>query len=383
MKKLWQLCACAAGVLAGEYAHLTLTAEELYAALEDFPVILEDSLPTSRHPLRPRGLLTMNAKQLSSYGGSLETAVTDLEHYRSSGSAVLVLCGGETRAKNLHRLLEEKGELLKALGGETGARLARLDQQLDELEHQRREVGEAISSFGVLFGMTMPLLMLPSAFIGALCLAIVPKLTQCCALGNRRACQQKVGKAVLATSVLVLPAMGLMIPLGPALGAALFQDPRAGEHIIPLAAGVALSCYQSVLSAVLNGMGRQRQAMASSLFCGAIQLAFTYVGTGIPGVGLYGYILGFVVSSAAAVALNLLLVSRCVGMKVSWFQALWAPGLAALLMGLCVNLLFQALLTRGMAALAAAAACAVLGGIQYLTALRVQGVEPLKLFHLR
>ncbi len=71
-----------AGVLAGEYAHLTLTAEELYAALEDFPVILEDSLPTSRHPLRPRGLLTMNAKQLSSYGGSLETAVTDLEHYR-------------------------------------------------------------------------------------------------------------------------------------------------------------------------------------------------------------------------------------------------------------------------------------------------------------
>ena len=31
-------------------------------------------------------------------------------------------------------LLEEKGELLKALGGETGARLARLDQQLDELE---------------------------------------------------------------------------------------------------------------------------------------------------------------------------------------------------------------------------------------------------------
>ncbi|MFQ8819449.1 MAG: hypothetical protein ACLR8R_10050 [Oscillospiraceae bacterium] len=34
------------------------------------------------------------AQQLSSYGGSLETAVTDLEHYRSSGSAVLVLCGG-------------------------------------------------------------------------------------------------------------------------------------------------------------------------------------------------------------------------------------------------------------------------------------------------
>ncbi len=60
-------------------------------------------------PLRPRGLLAINAKQLSSYGGSLETAVTDLEHYRATGSAVLVLCGGEIRAKNLHRLLEERG----------------------------------------------------------------------------------------------------------------------------------------------------------------------------------------------------------------------------------------------------------------------------------
>jgi transcription-repair coupling factor (superfamily II helicase) len=69
---------------------------------------MADSLPTSRHPLRPRGLLAVNARQLSSYGGSLETAVTDLEHYRSSGSGVLVLCGAENRAKNLYRLLEDR-----------------------------------------------------------------------------------------------------------------------------------------------------------------------------------------------------------------------------------------------------------------------------------
>lgn len=43
-------------------------------------------------------------------------------------------------------LLEEKGELLKQMGGETGARLTELDQRLDELESQRREVGEAISA---------------------------------------------------------------------------------------------------------------------------------------------------------------------------------------------------------------------------------------------
>ena len=97
-----------AGALTGEWAKLTLSAEELYAALEEFPVIMENALPTSRYPLRPRGLLSVNAKQLSSYGGSLETAVGDMAHYRASGSAVLVLCGSETRARNLQRLLEER-----------------------------------------------------------------------------------------------------------------------------------------------------------------------------------------------------------------------------------------------------------------------------------
>ena len=97
-----------AGVMAGEYAELLLSAEALHDALEEFPVIMEDSLPTSRYPLKPRGLLALTARQLSSYGGSLETAVTDLEHYRASGSAVLVLCAGESRARNLHRMLEDR-----------------------------------------------------------------------------------------------------------------------------------------------------------------------------------------------------------------------------------------------------------------------------------
>ncbi len=96
------------GLLAGEYAALTLSAEELFRVLEAFPVLMENALPTSRYPMRPRELATVNAKQLSSYGGSLETAVGDMTHYRQSGSAVLVLCGSETRAKNLCRMLAER-----------------------------------------------------------------------------------------------------------------------------------------------------------------------------------------------------------------------------------------------------------------------------------
>ncbi len=98
-----------AGILAGEYAKLFLSAEEFYASLEAFPVVMANALPTSRCPYPPKGILSVNARQLSSYGGSLEAAAADLEQYRENGSAVLLLCGGEVRAKNLHSLLAERG----------------------------------------------------------------------------------------------------------------------------------------------------------------------------------------------------------------------------------------------------------------------------------
>mgnify|MGYP002579049210 CR=1 FL=1 len=97
------------GVLCGEFASLALSQEALSHRMSAFPVLLLDSLPTSRNLLPPRAILSMNARSLPSYGGSLETAAGDMERYLGAGCGVLVLCGNETRAKNLQRLLEERG----------------------------------------------------------------------------------------------------------------------------------------------------------------------------------------------------------------------------------------------------------------------------------
>ena len=96
------------GVLCGEFAALALSQEALSHRMGAFPALLLDSLPTSRNLLPPRAILSMNARSLPSYGGSLETAAGDMERYLGAGGGVLVLCGNETRAKNFQRLLEER-----------------------------------------------------------------------------------------------------------------------------------------------------------------------------------------------------------------------------------------------------------------------------------
>ena len=99
----------AAGEPGGDLTGLLLSQSEWLSHLERFSVCMMEALPTSRYPLNPRTLLTISAKQLSAYGGSLDAAAGDLEHYRSAGFGALLLCGNPTRAKNLQRMLQERG----------------------------------------------------------------------------------------------------------------------------------------------------------------------------------------------------------------------------------------------------------------------------------
>ena len=96
------------GIMAGAFGELTLTEGEVEAALGRFPVCQLESLPTSRFLLAPKVLLDIPAKQLSGYGGSLDTAAADIEHYQTAGYGVLVLCGGEVRCRNMQELLQRR-----------------------------------------------------------------------------------------------------------------------------------------------------------------------------------------------------------------------------------------------------------------------------------
>lgn len=244
------------------------------------------------------------------------------------------------------------------------------------------EVSQAMSEFGVLCGMTVPLLNMPSALIAAMCLIMVPKLAESAALRDRRAIQRRLDRALLATSVLIMPATALLVVVGPTLGRLLFGDPRVGEHMLPLAVGVLLCCYQSVLSCALNGVGRQNAAARNSILCGAVQLLFTWFTVGIPGVGLTGYVVGFLVSSVLGLALNLISTIRATGLRLRPFEWLVSPALASVLMGLCVNLLFRWTDDQGVSLPLSLVFCLVFGVVEYLAALQAQGVKLRALFRV-
>ena len=259
------------------------------------------------------------------------------------------------------------------LGNLMGAANATLIPQ--KLVEGGMERSAAISQFGVVCGMTLPMLALPTVFLGALNLILVPRLARAHALGRSGEVKRLAARAMAAVSVLTLPSMSLMVVLGPDLGRLMFGQKGVGEHLIPLAVTMGLSCFCSALAGVLNGVGRQRSVALVSLMGGGVQLVFTLALVPLPGVGMAGYVAGAVVSTALEAVFLLWLAVRHAGLELKLFQWLTAPGLASLLAALTTNLLFRSLKDSGLDLLPAGGASLAFALILYLAALSAQGVH--------
>jgi len=97
------------GQLAPEFAEFADTYAESCAKLSEFPVLMADNFLAGGYELEPRTLTSITAKQLPSYGGSLDTAAGDISHYAGAGYSTVVLCADRRRADILCGYLAERG----------------------------------------------------------------------------------------------------------------------------------------------------------------------------------------------------------------------------------------------------------------------------------
>ncbi len=98
------------GTLAGELCDFAIQWEDFCHDLSKRICVYLDTFAGSAYPEEclPKGLYPMTAKQLPGYGGSLDAAAEDLQHYQNIGFSSLVLCGNRRRAELLQELLTSK-----------------------------------------------------------------------------------------------------------------------------------------------------------------------------------------------------------------------------------------------------------------------------------
>ena len=99
-----------AGQVVGDLCDYSIQWEDFTAALCCKTIAYIDSFAAAAYPEEcpPKQLLPMIAKQLPGYGGSLDTAVSDLAHYQKMDFSCLVLCGTRRRAEMLQEMISSR-----------------------------------------------------------------------------------------------------------------------------------------------------------------------------------------------------------------------------------------------------------------------------------
>ncbi len=232
---------------------------------------------------------------------------------------------------------------------------------------------EAMSQFGILCGMTMPMLALPTVLLASMNLVVVPRLSRGVALGRRDMVAHYVKRTTSVVSLTMLPAMGLMAVVGGDLGVLLYQQAGVDRFLLPLVMAMAVACYQSTFCAILNGICHQRSSAAISLFCGVLQLGVTLLA--VPHYGMAGFVAGIVCSAVIGTLLAGWRVIATTQVAMGLFDDFIAPGLATLLMALCGNLLHHYLRNNGVPLVVSCGGTTVFCVILYLAALQGQGIS--------
>ena len=227
----------------------------------------------------------------------------------------------------------------------------------------------ATQSFGVMFGMTMPLLSFPIAFISSLTSVMVPRMSSSKARSDFSDMRRKAAKTIHATGLCAMPLMAVMIPLAEPLGNLLFSYSSANSLIFPLCVATLISYYEISLGALLNAVGKQKRSAIYIILGGVLQLIFTWA-VGIEGVGLRAFAIGAVVSNALTATLQFICLCRTLSLVPRFSNWFLSPLLSSTLSALLVKIIY----TYSSSLLISA----VLGLSVYCIALSALGTNPIR-----
>ncbi len=97
------------GILCSSQKKFNIPPTDFYKIAQRRKTIILDSFLTSNPDIPPHKIIDIAAKQLPAYGGNLQSACSDIEHYKNAGYKTIVLCGGHTRAEAMRDALEDSG----------------------------------------------------------------------------------------------------------------------------------------------------------------------------------------------------------------------------------------------------------------------------------
>ncbi len=181
----------------------------------------------------------------------------------------------------------------------------------------------ALSQYGALKGMAMPVLFFPFSLLGTLSALLMPEITEAHIQGRRRTLQSLIGRVMLVTLVLSVLAGGLFTMLAEEVGQVLYQSAEIGFYIRVLGPLMPFMYLESMVDGMLKGLNEQLSTFRYTAVDSVMRIALTALL--LPRWGMQGFLFVMLVSNLLTCLLNLRRLLNVAGMKIQWMRWVIKP----------------------------------------------------------
>lgn len=156
------------------------------------------------------------------------------------------------------------------------------------------DTATALSVYGVLTGMAMPLIFFPNALTGSVAVLLLPLISENYAKNDLHAVRSVIGRTLKYCGLLGILCMSGFVFFGKLLGQLLFHSALAGHFITTLGFICPFLYLDTTLSSILQGLGKAGSVFLMNVVSLTLRLLFIFFM--IPHFGISGYLWGLLAS---------------------------------------------------------------------------------------
>ena len=187
----------------------------------------------------------------------------------------------------------------------------------------------ALSEYGIVGGMVLPILNFPCAFLLGFSNLLVPEVTQYKTLGQKEKTEKVISYVFRFTLMFSVGVAAVLIFWAEEIAVLLYNEPSAGKAICALAPIVTVMYLDSAVDGILKGLGEQVAVVRYNVYDTAMCVGLVY--TLVPLFGTAGYLATIAISEVFNMALSASRLVSVTGFKVDMVRWAVIPSAAAVL----------------------------------------------------
>ncbi|PXV95994.1 stage V sporulation protein B [Lachnotalea glycerini] len=201
----------------------------------------------------------------------------------------------------------------------------------------------SLSIYGILTGMSLPLILFPSTFTNSLSVMLLPDVAEAQASSNMNRIRHTSKVTIQYCLILGILCTGIFLSFGYDIGNIIFNNNLSGEFIITLAWICPFLYLSTTLNSILHGLGKTTTTFIHSLLSILIRILFIVLC--VPRFGIQGYLWGLLIGQLVMTLLNYIVLNKYIPITISLYTWIVKP-VEILCIAICFGVYTNILLNK-------------------------------------